>query len=443
MGVRRSLRVLLVAIVVIAAACSSSDDDDNASDGGGGGDTTTSVAAAAPLSDSTIGITDDAINVAFINGDTKALAEAGLVPDIGDPQQDFEVFAKLANEAGGAAGRQIKFTSHLFPPGSTATQQQPACVQSTEDDQAALVIYLGGFATEAPLCVTKGHERIALAQANVMPQANFDQSQRRLFSHGPTTERLMAGGVAALVKHGDLEGKTIGIVRGDQADHKEAAAATKAALKANGLDVKEEVALPCENNACSQNETGVERLQAAGVDTVISFLGAIPYPTFIEAASGANFDPQWISTDVENQVFDVTAQFMKSVGDAYEGAIGITYGLEEPASDPYGAECMTKFKAETGKEYEYDTDAWRQVRNSCFIIDRIVTAAKWAQDNRGALNQGSLIEGFETLDFELGDQEGGWSATKHDAVDSIVLKTFGKDCLCWTEIEGTRSVQTG
>jgi hypothetical protein len=435
-----TLVALPLALILALGACSSSSDDGEASND----DTTTTAGSGAPLEGSTVGITDDALNVSIVFADTAALAETGLVPDIGDPVQDYKVFADLANRNDGAAGRNIVVTSHDYPPGSTATDQQPACVQATEDDQAAIVVFIGGFAAETALCVTEEHERIAFAQSGVVPQDIYDRSGSRFFNHAMSADRLMKGWVAALHERGELEGKTLGLVRADQPDHEATGNALAAALRGSGYELTEQVALPCEATSCSQLDNGVELLQSSNVDTVFSLLSALPNPSFVSAAAAANYEPSWLASDFENQVFDVTAQFMDGVKEPYDGTIGFSYGLEEPPDDPFGRDCMAKFKAETGTEYEYDTDAWRQVRSACYSINEIVAAAKFAQDTHGALNQATLIAGFESLtEYKLGDQVGGWSETKHDAADSVVLKTFGADCLCWTEIEGTRDVFTG
>jgi ABC-type branched-subunit amino acid transport system substrate-binding protein len=450
MGRIRTLLALPFVLALFLAACSSSGDDDDVATGDDDGDTTTTVADEEETPDgevpegSTVGITDDTINMSVLFADTAALAEAGLVPDIGDPLQDYQVFADLANEEGGAGGRNITVTSHLYPPGSTATDQQPACVQATEDDEAAFIVFVGGFAAETVLCVTEEHERVALAQAGVIIKEIYDRSQGRFFAHGMMAEREMQGWVVALEKHGDLEGKTFGIIRADQPDHEAAAEALTAALEDAGYEVAENIALPCEATACTQNETAVERFQSSGVDAVFSLLSAIPNPTFIGAADAAGFDPQWFASDFENQVFDVTAQFMESVKGPYDGAIGFTYGLEEPETDEYGEDCNARFTEVTGITYEYDTDAWRQVRSACYTVDEFVTAANYAMDEYGVLNAGTLVKGFESQpEYALGDQFGSWSETKHDAADSVVLKTMGADCLCWTEIEGTRDAFSG
>ncbi len=435
----RRIAAALFATTLGAAACSSSGDDET---------TTTADATSAPAptepgdipEGSTVGITDTGITVSVIYSDTAALAEAGIVPDIGDPVEDFQMFFDEANGAGGAGGLEVTLTSHDFPPGAPATDQQPTCVAATEDDEAAIVIYIGGMTEEVVLCASEEHERIAYVLAGPLTQDAYDRSQRRLFNHNMSADRLMAGWAQALHDNGTLEGATLGLVRMDRADQERTGAALRAALEDLGYELAEEIALPCDVNSCQQSDVAVERLSSSGVDHVFSTLGALSYPTLISAADAAGYEPQWLSSDYENQVFDVTARFMDSVKEGYDGAIGFSAGLEEPASDPFGEDCNARFTEATGKTYEYDTDKWRLVRTSCGAVEAIVGALDYAQETYGVINQATIIEGLEAVGPPtLGDQTATWSDTKHDGANVGVLKVFGADCLCWTEIEGTRN----
>jgi Periplasmic binding protein len=438
---QRTRRIATVAFAVAlgAAACSSSGDDDATTTADGSTSTPAPTEPGDVPEGSTVGISDTEIKVSLIYSDNAALAEAGIVPDIGDPVEDYGMFFDEANEAGGAGGLTFSFTAHDFPPGAPATDQQPACVAATEDDDAAIVIYLGGMSEEVVLCAGEEHERIAYVMAGALTQDAHDRSEGRLFNHNMSADRLVESWVRALEAGGTLEGATLGMVRMDRADQERIASALKTSLEARGLELAEEVALPCDVNSCEQSDLAVERLSAAGVDHVFSTLGALAYPSLVTASQAAGFAPQWLSSDIENQVFDVTAQFMESVKDGYDGAIGFSTGLEEPASDPFGEDCNARFSAATGKTYDYDTDKWRLVRTSCGAVGTIVAALNHAQETYGVVNQATIIEGFEAAGPPtLGDQVATWSQSKHDGANVGVLKEFSAACLCWTEIEGTR-----
>ena len=438
----------LVASVLLVGACSKTDDKEAT-------DTTTAATTeattassgstettdAVSLEGSTEGISDTEINIAYVNSDTAVLQEAGLAPRTGDPWQQFQTFIDLANEAGGAGGLQLKVTNHQYAAGAPATDQQPACIAATEDANAAIVVYLGGFAPEVILCTTEAHERIAYALSGIMLQEVYDTSAGRLFSQGMTSERLMQSWVDLADAQGLLEGHTLGIIRADLADHEATANALVSSLEAAGYSVTENIALPCEGRVCSQNDVAAQRMQSSGVDTVFSLLSAIPYPTFVQAGLDIGFEPQWLSSDFENQVFNSTAKFMEGVAQSYEGAIGVTYGIDVEEADQYGLDCNAAFTEVTGIAYENgtDSDAWSSVRTSCHAVEMIVAAINKAKDEYGVINQTTIILALQSLDPSFGPNEGSWSETKHDSADVVTLEQWHSDCLCWLEVEGART----
>ena len=438
----------LMASVLLVGACSKSDDKESTDTTTADTTETTTASTGSTattdtvsLEGSTEGISDTEINVAFVNSDTAALQEAGIVPVTGDPWLQFQTFVDLANEAGGAGGLQINVSNFQYAAGAPATDQQPACIGATEDANAAIVVYLGGYAPETILCTTETHERIAYGLSGIMLQEVYDASAGRLFSQGMTSERLMQAWVDLTDAQGLLEGHKLGIIRADLADHEATASALVSSLEAAGYEVTENIALPCEGRSCSQNDVAAQRMQSSGVDTVFSLLSAIPYPTFVQAGMDIGFEPQWLSSDFENQVFNSTAKFMESVATSYEGAIGVTYGIDETTADDYGTECNAKFAEATGITYEYGTqgDAWNAVRTSCHAVEVLVAAINKAQSDYGVINQTTIIMAMETLDPSFGPNVGSWSDAKHDSADLVTAEQFHSDCACWLEVEGART----
>jgi ABC-type branched-subunit amino acid transport system substrate-binding protein len=383
------------------------------------------------------GITDDAFKVALLYGDTSGLEQAGIIAKIGDRQEHFQTFVDAANEAGGAGGRQLEVTTHTFPVPSTATDERAACVAATEDDGAAVVVFAGNQTEETLLCAADEHERIALVVAGNARPSTLKGAQGRLFMNDMSAPRLMKNWVKALKKEGTLKGKTIGIVRGDISAHEEVAKSLTKELKKAGFEVTEEVALPCAGlQACEQNEVGAERLQTNGVDAVFSLLSALANPAFITAADSIGFNPQWLASDFEFQVYDTTAQLMAGAKEPYDGAIGVstTVAIDEP--DAPRTECNAQYTEATGTTAEPLTDEWQDVGTMCNMVDRIVKAAD-AAEAAGGLTQASFIDAYEKLTLQEGNRKGKWGPKKRDGYDSYQLYEFSADCTCWESIEGT------
>ncbi len=388
----------------------------------------------------TVGITDDTIKIAILRSDTKALEDAGILPDVGDLPLNYMTFAELANAEGGAGGRNIELVFHIFPPGAAATDQQPACIAATEDDQVAIVHFVGGVAAETVLCATEGHDRIAYMLSGILPQEIYDRSNGLLFAQSLTTERLMGSWPAMVDAQGLLEGRTLGLMRGDIGEHEVASNVLRAALAELGYEIADEVALPCQGSSCRQVELGVERMQSAGVETVFTLVPPSPSSSAVRLADEIGWEPQWLVSDIENLAFDSVAQAVYSrVADLVDGAYGHTYGLDRLERDEHGIECNARFSEATGITYEEGDDAWSAVVSTCLFIQNVVAAANWSQERYGTLNQTTLVEGFESLsNYRLGDITGSWGPGKHDAPDVVTLKIFDGDCACWSEVQGAR-----
>lgn len=393
---------------------------------------------------STVGITDDTIKVAILRSDSKSLEEAGILPDTGDIPRNYEVFAKEVNDRGGAGGRNIEIVFHAYPPGASATDQQAACIAATEDDQVAIVHFVGGVAAETVLCATEGHERIAYMLSGILPQEIYDRSNGRLFSQSMTTERLMGAWPTLADAQGLLEGRTLGLMRGDIGEHEVAAGVLREALADIGYELADEVALPCEGTSCSQLDIGMERMQAANVDTVFNLLPPSPFGITVFLSAQGGWEPQWLVSDIENLVYASVAQavYQRNADPTlFYGLYGLSYGLDRLSPDDHTIECNAVFTEVTGIEYDIDEneDAWSAVGSTCLFIKNLEAAANWSQETYGTVNQTTLIQGFESLtDYRLGDITGSWSPTKHDAPDVITLKEYRADCACWVEIDGAR-----
>ena len=430
---RRMGGVILVLAVLLGACTETTADSDGSgeatdADGGTGG----------TGSASTVGITPDTIKVSVIWPDIRALIDAGVVPDTGDVAGNVQLFAERANQEGGAAGRQLEVTVHEFPVPAGVAEQRPACVAATEEEQAFIVVFVGGQSEETLACVSEEHETIALGLTGNTRTSTYQASDGRMFLDDMSSSRLMENWVTAVDDHGLLDDATIGIIRPDFSSHEDIANTLTEALEGAGYEVTEDVALPCEqlSQSCEQTDVGAQRLQAADVDTVFSLLGPLAYPSVVGAADAVGYDPQWLSSDFEVQVYSTTAALFGEQAEAYDGAIGISTltAVDEP--EPWAVECNDYYTQTTGESFETLSDAWQAVAAMCLLVDRIVEAANKAEE-AGGLDQASFISEFEQIPFEYNGRQGAFGPDKHDGADAYQLFEFGGDCSCWEPIEGT------
>jgi len=422
-GLRRFAGLLLVVALSTAALAS------------------TTYAAPDAVGRADVGVTATSINVAFIYGDTSSLQQAGILAKIGDVGKDFKTFADLAGTS--AAGRKLVVTLHQYQVPSTATAERPACVASTEDDKAFIVVFLGGQTDQSLLCVAQEHKRIALAiDATALP-STYASAQGRLYTNSMSAGRLMTAWVQSAKKRGLLKGKTIGIVRPGDSAHVEVANSLKNALKSAGVKVAAEVALPCTAvQSCQQSDIGAQKLQGSNVNTVFSLLPAIPYPSFVQAAGAIGYHPQWLSSDYETQVYNTTAKLFGDAKTAYDGAIGISTTVLSTKADSVRLACNKQYTKATGIKFAPLSDGWNAVGTSCLMVGRIVKAATAAQA-AGGLTQKSFLAQFAKLPVVEGNRKGAFGPNKFDAFNTYQLYKFGAGCTCWNSIKGTGGVNNG
>jgi hypothetical protein len=175
---------------------------------------------------------------------------------------------------------------------------------------------------------------------------------------------------------------------------------------------------------------------------VFSLLGALAYPSFVEASANIGYDPQWLASDYETQVYAATASLFTAQAEPYDGAIGLstTVFIDEP--DEPRTDCNDYYEETTGESWEPLSDGWSAVGGMCLMVERIVESLDQADESEG-LTQASFVEAFEEQEVVEGARAGAFGPDKHDAYNTYQLYMFSADCICWEPIEGTIGENVG
>lgn len=411
--------------LALVAACSSTDtgDDDAGEPSDGPGATT--------------GLTDDTITIAYMLPDFGALADSGLVPDLGEPQAQVEAYVEHVNEAGGIAGRQIDATFQTFDAADfSGASAREACVGALEDDEAFVVVALPPWPTVGTLCVAEDHDTPLLTSSQLTSGA-LDRTGGRVFTLAMDWVREYRAWATLLDERGELDGTTIGLVTGDDDEFRQEAIddGLRPALEDLGYEVAAEVVLPCAAPSCEQHETAVQKLVSADVDYVFDALGPVASPAFIAAADAAGFEPRY--TFSGGLLSDTVAEFHEGVGPIIDGMLGVgDYGRPDPgqASEEgdFARECNEIYAAYAGVErHPPEADPSGFTNTGC-VLTEIVKRGAEAEDDLG---QDSLVRGIESLgrlDFFTpgevscppADRSGTFAAGKHDAADYLLVVAF-------------------
>ena len=435
--VRRAL-MLVLAVVLVAAACSSSGDDDG---GDEGATSATGDAPGAADGGNTTGVTDDSIKIAALVNDNEELANIGFAVEIGDTEKQFQTFFDGME----VAGRTVELSAHPFS-SITVETQRDACLQATQDEEAFMVVALGGARPETILCVTDENETIYLA-SNAADTALFEQSDGRLFSTTLDFRENMRQAVKVFDERGDLEDATIGVFTTSETEESQLIyeEGLKPAIEEAGYEVAAEVVLPCPPGSCEQTESGVQQMLDAGVDTVFTTINMVSFTSVVSAGNERDFKPQYLMTSVGNAEADVLAQRMEGAGDAFEGALLVTtapreWTLEGEPEPDFGSECNDRYVEETGIERkpwgDPEDSGWGAVTTICMLADHTQQALEAVGDD---LTQERFIEAMEGLsDLPVNNvgNTGSYGPDKHWAGDFVNVLVYDTDCFCWVAETG-------
>jgi ABC-type branched-subunit amino acid transport system substrate-binding protein len=408
----------LSVLAFVAGACTS--DPDEAGSGGGGNS----------AEGSTTGLTDDTLRIGFIGADFGALAEAGLVPDLGDQPKIVQSVVDQVNEDGGIDGRQVELKVTLVDGTAGAEAAQAACVEMTQDFQAFAVILAPSLSRDTARCTSVTNGTLTLGATGFDPDL-YEEAEGRLFTAGSdtsmSTTRQYQGWAQLMDEEGVLDGKTIGVVTAEQSPEFVAAAEDGLipALESLGHEVAVNVTLPCPegDTDCDQHEAAVQEMKDAGVDVVFMAAANLTGPTFLQAAKNLDFHPQWVANG--NQVTDTVSQFFESVKDEWDGAVGTSTVFAEidDLSDA-AYDCNETIEAQSGEAYEPGSDAFGFAASVCLLFRTVATAGN--EVAAADLNQATMIEAIEGLgEVELNaGPSGTLSADKHDAGDYLFLADY-------------------
>lgn len=414
--------VALALVAVLASACTSDPkkSTDTTTRGDSGGSTPNGLAADNDAAGSTTGITNDAINVAFIGVDFSALKSTGLVPDLGDQKKQVTSVVDDLNANGGINGRKINLHFKLLDVLSGGADAiQAACIEATQEFKAAVVVLPPAAARDLVRCTAVTNKTLTI-YATGLDDKLMKEAQGRLFTPGGMSlDRQLKGWVDEIDKLGLLKGRTIGVVQTDLPGVSVVNDTLVPELDKLGHKPAQVITLPCTGSrtSCEQYDAAAQKLKDAKVDYVFMNLPNIFGPGMIEAASKIGYHPKW--TFEGTDVTDTVQSFYKSVINDIDGSVGMGYAFKDVTQS--STDCNKVVTDRSGEKYEPGSDAFgftAVVCNEFRYVDQAGDEIDKAKLNQGALIAG--IEGLGTIPLGIGP-DGTLSATKHDGLNFMYL----------------------
>jgi hypothetical protein len=253
---------------------------------------------AATVSNSAQGVSSTSITLGVATANVSNLATLGPTYNVGNEQSYWNAILAMWKKKGITPidGRNIKldFTNYLVIAANPAQSQRNACVTLTQDDKVFAVAADADF-TDGEDCVAGQNHVPILTASDSVSDPSFKLDSPYLFSIGPSLSRTLRNLPYWMKQEGLLGPKVVlGTYHlGDPVTTALVDSTLKASLSKLGKSLAVE-ATTSDELGSPADEAAVERMKAAGVNTVI-LLDATN--AFLNAANRLNYHPKYVASD--------------------------------------------------------------------------------------------------------------------------------------------------
>jgi hypothetical protein len=272
---------------------------------------TAPLTSLASASTSSRGVTASSIRIVFpISNLTSLSSTEGFAGDIefGQQAQAINTYVDAINAAGGINGRKIIADIVNFD-ATSETDMRSLCKQWTEGSPPVFAVLdgIGAWTGDNELCITQEGHTPMIGQWTTVTQWT-QEGAPYLWWTGPDQAQILSTLVTWGKQQGLLGGsKKVGVIVGDRSNDQ--AALNEYLLpdfaKA-GLPVPMQITMPAQTTEQAQISSDaplvVQRLQAAGVQSVIPLIPFNAFFPYLQAASQQQYYPKLLLSDYEDTI---------------------------------------------------------------------------------------------------------------------------------------------
>ncbi|HEY2213765.1 MAG TPA: ABC transporter substrate-binding protein [Acidimicrobiales bacterium] len=372
-------------------------------------------------STSTRGVTNTKINVVFPVVNLQALsAQLGFAGDVEYTEQGkaIQLFVNHINAAGGINGRKINPIITFFDP-TSESNMRALCKDWTEGSPAAFAVLdgVGAWSGDNELCVTQEGHTPFLGQWTTI--SNWTQEgSPYLWWTGPDDAAILA----ALTQWGHSAGllggsRKVGVIAGDRSSDQIALNQYLLPdLKRIGVTPVIET-IPSNPTETAQTDSDaplvVEKLKAAGVNSIIPLLPFNAFLPVLSAQNSQHYYPRLLLSDYEESIESSLGLLPVPFEKELNGQEGVTTetlgGVDDDRPQPQGGydagvrSCWNIWHAaypETPKGNMNDyIEEQGPIQGWCQEIDLFTKAATMAGKN---LNRRTFVEAMSKITGDAG-----------------------------------------
>jgi hypothetical protein len=262
------------------------------------------------------------------------------------------------------------------------------------------------------------------------------EAQGRLFSVYAAGPRQLYSWVADLHDRGRLQGRTLGILALDDPPDVTDGVLIPA-LREFGYDVADVAKLSAADSseAASQIPVAVQKMRAAGVDTVMVLPGIVHATGFVQTADRQGYRPYYLVASWASQDNYV---FLEAMPDTFEGELVTPLDLRSSTSPPtpLEQECKEIYERRAGKSMGKRPPDTQDSSYAVNLIWCAIDLHLLGPALRGAgpqLTPATFVAALESLgSVALPYTNGGtYAPGKHDLQDWLMVGRFDRACHCW------------
>lgn len=384
-----------------------------------------------------IGVTAEAIRLGILLSDISAASDVGIeVPGFSEEEQrlQWDTFISLFNDAGGVYGRKLAPVYRLVD-GLDTNDMFAACQAMAEDEKVFAVATVFAVYADPVLCFTERFG-IPLYTGDGPSGEQYRRSNQLLFGHFYMGKsRALINTALELDGRDFFDDRTLGVVAADFPGDREAVTEDFLPLLEEIGHKPAHVSMLSSDASTAQSQIPVEvqRMQQAGVDTIVLATNVIYASQFVNQADSSLYRPLYIGTDFASITQDL---FASLTPESFE-AVAYTAlrtgearaGMPAPA---YDETCMDRYEQRNDirPAWTDPNSGYQPVGVVCAAVDRMAAALRGAGPTltRGALSQATQSLGEFPMAFS---PQGSWMPGKFDSADFIRPLQIDRACRCW------------
>lgn len=386
------------------------------------------------LTASDVGVTPTTVKVGVVLLDVQALQPLGFTQPHYSPseqQQQWQVFFNQTNKAGGLAGRQIvpDYVTWNALDTSGSSSDGAVCTKLAQDDRVFAVV--GMINSTIGTCLT-GQYGIPVIGDGEHLQAAYAAGHYLLVSPNASLERMGADWGDFAARSGLLRGRTLGTVTTTTPTEARPTQYLQSALRADGYSVKYAAVFSGDQSSFeSQLPIEIQKMRAAGVNTVFLSMNFVTSLQFVQSANSQGWTPQYLVSDIGAMTAEGLVNDMPS---SYNGTIAWTQSRQNGVETAEDHRCRTSFNAATGNSYKAgdDSDVTYLI---CWMSDVLRISADRVGGNLTRVGMARAFQQLGTpgLGFVL---PGSFSAGKTDFSDYWRPERYATSCKCYKAAGG-------